>query len=193
MGEEVTQCEVVTDSAGSVGIDETDKCTPAPIDVIEDKKPIEKCEGSSEGSANQQPERSPKKPPKPQDNSFEKSKKWYNIGFMQRAGSANNSRSTNTVNKKNSMRVDKSRHSWHLNDALEMWVDSSHVGIHIPMVISLLFPFFWGRFSQSCVRLRFLFSSVARYLMRRVGTSVTPVLKTKDESNSNNSCVANAY
>lgn len=121
MGEEVTQCEVVTEnSAGTVGIDETDKCTPAPIDVIEDKKPIEKCEGSSEGSANQQPERSPKKPPKPQDNSFEKSKKWYNIGFMQRAGSANNSRSTNTVNKKNSMRVDKSRHSWHLNDALEM-------------------------------------------------------------------------
>lgn len=148
MGEEVTQCEVVIEnSAGTVGIDETDKSTPAPVDVIEDKKSIEKCEGS----ANQQPERSPKKPPKPQDNSFEKSKKWYNIGFMQRAGSANNSRSTNTVNKKNSMRVDKSRHSWHLNDALETWVDSSHVGIHIPMVISLLFPFFSGADSRKVV------------------------------------------
>lgn len=135
MGEEVTQPEVMpkSSSAGSDGTDETDKATPARNDECDARSLIEKCDGSAtkcDGSvcqpqAQAEKENSPKKPSvsvsstKPQDNSFEKSKKWYNISFMHRAGSSSNSRSANTTDKTNSIKMD-SRHSWHLNDSVEM-------------------------------------------------------------------------
>lgn len=135
MGEEVTQSEVMlkSRSAGSDGVDETDKATPAPNDECDARSLIEKCEGTNtncDGSvcqpqAHAEKENSPKKASvsvtstKPQDSSFEKSKKWYNISFMHRAGSSSNTRSANTTVKTNSVKMDN-RHSWHLNDSLEM-------------------------------------------------------------------------
>jgi hypothetical protein len=120
MGEEVTQSdEMLKSSAGPDGIDEVDKVkAKVECDVIE------KCEGNNKGCdgsvSRPQAEKSPKRPSmKPQENSFEKSKKWYNISFMHRAGSSSNSRSTNTADNKNSTKMDK-RHSWHLNDSVEM-------------------------------------------------------------------------
>lgn len=113
MGEEVTQFEALPEnSAGPMnGTDEVDKAAvKVEGDVIE----------KSEGINRPQAEKSPKRPSvKPQENSFEKSKKWYNISFMHRAGSSSNSRSTNTADNKNSIKMDK-RHSWHLNDSVEM-------------------------------------------------------------------------
>lgn len=115
----------VSQSKNSAGADEADKAAPAPSsgDKCAGDNPIEKSEINVDGSAQQpQPEKSPKKPSttKPQqDNSFEKSKKWYNIGFMHRTGSSSQSRRTNTTDGKNSIKMDN-RHSWHLNDASEM-------------------------------------------------------------------------
>lgn len=103
-------------SAGS--LDEVDKAV-APSEIS-----IEKSEGNSlncDGSAvDPLTDKSLKKAStKARENSLEKSKKWYNIGFMNRVGSSTNSRSTNTADKKNSTKMD-SRHSWHLNDSSEM-------------------------------------------------------------------------
>ena len=66
---------------------------------------------------------------KPHEVSIEKSKKWYNISFINRGNNINNgnainaaaavarnSRSNNSCEKKNSDKMDK-RHSWHLNDS----------------------------------------------------------------------------
>lgn len=65
---------------------------------------------------------------KPHEVSIEKSKKWYNISFINRGNHINNgntinatavaanSRSNNSDEKKNSDKMDK-RHSWHLNDS----------------------------------------------------------------------------
>lgn len=65
---------------------------------------------------------------KPHEVSIEKSKKWYNISFINRGNHINNgnainttavaanSRSNNSGEKKNSDKMDK-RHSWHLNDS----------------------------------------------------------------------------
>jgi hypothetical protein len=118
MGEEVTQSDVMlNNSAGSNdGTDETNEAAPAASNECETRNVVEKCDASGDDA-----EKSPKKPStvKPQDNSFEKSRKWYNIGFMHRAGSSSNSRSTNTSENKSSVKMDN-RHSWHLNDSLEM-------------------------------------------------------------------------
>lgn len=108
----------------SAGPDETAEVTaPASSsDECAGQNSVEKNNTNSDGSVLQpQPEKSPKKPStaKPQDNSFEKSKKWYNIGFMHRTGSSSNSRSVNTTDGKNSIKMDN-RHSWHLNDSSEM-------------------------------------------------------------------------
>lgn len=117
MGEEVTQSdEMLKNSAGPCGTDEVDKAAAKVESEV-----IEKSDGvkqNCDGSVNRpQAEKSPKRPSiKPQENSFEKSKKWYNISFMHRSG---NSRSTNTADNKNSSKMDK-RHSWHLNDSVEM-------------------------------------------------------------------------
>lgn len=122
MGEEVTQFE-----ASCAGCDETDKATPAPNDVSDAKNLIVRSEGintNCDGSVCQPQvaEKSPKKASsvsssRPQDNSFEKSKKWYNIGFMHRATSSRSA----TSDTKASLKMDN-RHSWHLNDSVEMWV-----------------------------------------------------------------------
>lgn len=112
MGEEVAQGQ------SSAGIDETDKATaPADDECCAEKSPlIEKSDGSV---CQPQAEKSPKKA-KPQDSSFEKSKKWYNISFMHRSSQH---RRENTTDK-NSSKLDN-RHSWHLNDSVEMWVNTS--------------------------------------------------------------------
>ena len=132
MGEEVAQPSdvVYKNSAGSVGIDETDKATKAINHEFNGRKIIEKCEGCKStncaGCVNQlQAIKSPKKPmsvssAKPQEVSFEKSRKWFNISFMHRAGNSSNSRSKNSSESKNSIKTDKNRHSWHLNDSSEM-------------------------------------------------------------------------
>lgn len=120
MGDEVVQSDEVNKiSAGS--IDEVDKAAQPAVDacII-----IVNCEGKSDVSAVQpQADKSLKKPTvsstKPQENSLEKSKKWYNIGFMNRVGSSTNSRSVNTADNKTSTKMDN-RHSWHLNDSSEM-------------------------------------------------------------------------
>jgi hypothetical protein len=118
MGEEVTQSDTMLKN--SAGIDETDKAATAPNNDGDACKVDEKCEivVTNDGS---EPEKSPKRPsaPKPQETSFEKSKKWYNISFMHRAANASNSRSPNTSDNQNSIKMD-SRHSWHLNDSTEM-------------------------------------------------------------------------
>lgn len=118
MGEEVTQSDVVLENSAG---DETDKASTEPSDECDGKNLIEKCEAKEtnlDGSVPQpQAEKSPRKSSlKPQENSFEKSKKWYNISFMQRA---HNSRSTNTSDNKSATKMDN-RHSWHLNDSMEM-------------------------------------------------------------------------
>lgn len=132
MGEEVTQ----SDAKNSAGNDESDKATPAQVDDecsaknIIDEVASNNTTNCNDGSVNQpQAEKSPKKPSssltlamtglKPQDNSFEKSKKWYNISFMHRTGASNSSRSANVADNKNSIKMDN-RHSWHLNESLEM-------------------------------------------------------------------------
>jgi len=147
MGEEViAQLEVIS----AVGIDEADhhhRAVPAVVVVGEDegdencdrKQLIEKCEaihvncddgdGSVIVASKQQAEKSsPKKVST--SVSFEKSsKKWYNISFMHRATTtASNSRSANNnINNCSSsnnpaLKGNKmdNRHSWHLNDSLEM-------------------------------------------------------------------------
>jgi hypothetical protein len=81
-----------SEAVNSAGTDETDRVSP-PVD--------EECVQVS-----------PKK-----TGTLEKSKKWYNISFMHR--NASNSRSTNTSDGKNFVKMD-SRHSWHLNDSMEM-------------------------------------------------------------------------
>lgn len=106
--------EVEVPQSESAVVSEAEKAAPS-VDECAAKHPVEKCE-TNDGAQQPQPEKSPKRPPKPQDNSFEKSKKWYNIGFMHRTGSSSNSRSANN---KNSVKVDN-RHSWHLNDSSEM-------------------------------------------------------------------------
>lgn len=112
MGEEVAQAKA------SAGIDETDRATaPADDECCAGKSPlIEKSEvANCDGSVSQpQAEKSPKKA-KPQDSSFEKSKKWYNISFMHRSSQH---RRENTADK-NSSKLDN-RHSWHLNESVEM-------------------------------------------------------------------------
>lgn len=123
MGEEITQSEV---KAGCAGCDETDKAAPAANDECDAKSLIVRSEGintNCDGSVCQPQvaEKSPKKATsvsssRPQDNSFEKSKKWYNISFMHRATS---SRSANTSDTKATLKMDN-RHSWHLNDSVEM-------------------------------------------------------------------------
>lgn len=123
---EVTQSNPMANE-NSAGPDETAEAAPpaSSSDECAGQNSIEKCETNntnSDGSVLQpQPEKSPKKPStaKPQENSFEKSKKWYNIGFMHRTGSSSNSRSANTSDGKNSIKMDN-RHSWHLNDSSEM-------------------------------------------------------------------------
>lgn len=123
MGDEVARSDDVhKPTAGS--LDEVDKAAPPAVD---DRVVIEKCEGKSfncDGSAvPPQADKSPKKPTvpttKPQETSLEKSKKWYNIGFMNRVGSSTNSRSANTADNKTTTKMDN-RHSWHLNDSSEM-------------------------------------------------------------------------
>lgn len=129
MGENAAESDVaVKNSAGLNGSDETDKAAEASNVECEGRKLAEKCEANNtnyDGSALQpQAEKSTKKAPvssaKPQDNSFEKSRKWYNISFMQRAASSTNSRSANTTDKQNSIKMDNNRHSWHLNDGMKM-------------------------------------------------------------------------
>lgn len=114
MGEEITQSDDLVPK-NSAGIEETNKAV-TPACAVETNL-IDKCEGSTancDGSVNQpQAEKVPKKA-KTQDNSFEKSKKWYNISFMHRTGSTNASDTKQSVK--------DSRHSWHLNDSVEMWV-----------------------------------------------------------------------
>lgn len=116
MGEEVAQAKA------SAGSDETDRATaPADDECCAGKSPlIEKSEvANCDGSVSQpQAEKSPKKA-KPQDSSFEKSKKWYNISFMHRSSQH---RRENTADK-NSSKLDN-RHSWHLNESVEMWVNT---------------------------------------------------------------------
>lgn len=130
MGEESLQFNVMLQS-NSDGIDcsvESYQALPAMKDECIARCSIDKCNSTtkkSDGSVcqpQQQAEKEisqKKKPVKPQDNPFEKSKKWYNISFMHRIESSSNSRSSNTTDKTNSIKMDN-RHSWHLNDSLEM-------------------------------------------------------------------------
>jgi hypothetical protein len=128
MGEEVTQLDLVNfdsdDSAGcgnncnvngGSSLDEVDRATPSDGDEV---RLIEKCEKPHAKKLN--------KPASPAHDvvASEKSKKWF--GFMQRNGSAvaANSRSSGGGNscesgKRNAenMKMDKHRHSWHLNDS----------------------------------------------------------------------------
>ena len=110
MGEEVPQSDVASTTKNSAGIDESDKMK------ISGKDSIEKCEDSGDGSVNdqqpQQAEKSPKKATvKPQD------KKWYNISFMHRTShrSCSNNITTDVQHS-----VKDNRHSWHLNESVEM-------------------------------------------------------------------------
>jgi hypothetical protein len=130
-------------------IDEVDKTIvasspPASDDECPKIKFIEKCEeikancdhdddNSLVQQQKQQMDKSAKKLPnvnghKPNEVSIEKSKKWYNISFINRGNHINNgnainatavaanSRSNNSDENKNSDKMDK-RHSWHLNDS----------------------------------------------------------------------------
>lgn len=159
MGDEVVQSEVLKTSAGC-SLDEVDRAAP-PSEDVEDSVLIVKCEGKScDGSAVQPlADKSPKKPTvpstKPRENSLEKSKKWYNIGFMNRVGSSTNSRSANTADNKNSTNMDN-RHSWHLNDSSEMWVPFS-------ILSSLIIPF-WS--SSAYVCLDFLLAFVSNFIFQ---------------------------
>ena len=126
-------------------IDEVDKTIVAsspPASLSSDDecckmKFIEKCDEIKTNSSDddnsvmqqkQQMDKSAKNGHKPHEVSIEKSKKWYNISFINRGNHINNgnainttavaanSRSNNSGEKKNSDKMDK-RHSWHLNDS----------------------------------------------------------------------------
>lgn len=162
MGEEVTRSEAMPKN--SAGTDETDKAAPVPNDESEATAPLEKCDANktnADGCVQQpQAEKSPRKAStvpnsKPQDNSFEKSKKWYNISFMHRAGTARTTRCTSTTGTKNSIKMDN-RHSWHLNDPLEMWVS-----LNILSFSHAIVPFWnFAGAAWVCLRLPFVFFSL---------------------------------
>lgn len=144
MGEEVLQFEVVSNDAGMCGgFDETDKssiltnhinemCNPQIImnencDVVDivncnDTVPLLLTEIVNNKKIPAPPPPIPTVPlnnnnhTKTHDNSYEKVKKWYNISFMHRTGSTNRNQSNEHKNK-GKMDI---RHSWHLNDSVEM-------------------------------------------------------------------------
>ncbi|KAG5677075.1 hypothetical protein PVAND_006859 [Polypedilum vanderplanki] len=134
MGEEVTQYELVNfnnnDSTGcgncntneGSSVDEVDKAMPSSL--LQDCEEIKFIEKPHAKKLN--------KPPSSSSHEIiasEKSKKWFNIGFMQRnsnvsaVASNSNSNSSNgndsCESKRNAenMKMDKHRHSWHLNDS----------------------------------------------------------------------------
>ncbi|CRK90306.1 CLUMA_CG004109, isoform A [Clunio marinus] len=125
MGEEVSQSNNVLKS--SAGSDETDKAAPAVTDECEtinsnEKSEIENTNNNIECEPQSNNEKILKKVSisKHQENSsIEKSRKWYNIGFMHRAGISSNFRSANTTDNRNAVKMDN-RHSWHLNDSTEI-------------------------------------------------------------------------
>lgn len=117
MGEEITQLE---NSAGANSIDETDRAAPKNIECL-----VEKCDRNVEDTFVPQPQsevtdKSPKKSPSV-SSTKDGNKKWYNISFMHRnsGNSRNNPSQTAIVNNKSSINIDN-RHSWHLNDSVEM-------------------------------------------------------------------------
>lgn len=144
MGEEVLQFEVVSNDAGMCGgFDETDKssiptnhnnemCIPQIMNENCDVVDFVNCNDDTvplllTDIVNNK--RIPPSPPpliltvpqnsnhtKTHDNSYEKVKKWYNISFMHRTGSTNRNQSNAHKNKG---KMDN-RHSWHLNDSVEM-------------------------------------------------------------------------
>ena len=138
MGEEVLQFEVVSNDAGmSSGFDETDKssiptnhnnemCNPKLMNENCDVVEIVNCNDTvpllvTEIENNKRipppiPTVSHNSYTKTHDNSYEKAKKWYNISFMHRTGSTNRNQSNEHKNK-GKMDI---RHSWHLNDSVEM-------------------------------------------------------------------------
>jgi hypothetical protein len=134
MGEEVTQFELANfnnnDSAGcgncsnvngGSSVDEVDKAMPS--QDCEEIKLIEKCMKPHAKKLDKPPPSSP--PSTTHDGASEKARKWYSISFMHRNATsasavvAANSRSNSCEGKKNSenMKMDKHRHSWHLNDS----------------------------------------------------------------------------
>lgn len=133
MGEEVTQYDLVNSNTGSCStnsnnnnnnvkgnsIDEVDKAMPSSLQQQNECAIEIKCV-----------DKSAKKSLSPSHDG-EKSKKWYNLSFMNRANTTTHtnvasvspiagviSRSNNSSEHKNSenMKMDK-RHSWHLNDS----------------------------------------------------------------------------
>lgn len=103
MGEEVTQSDQSVNSQSSNDAGSGEK-SPA----------SEKCENITKSQKSDGDENDSVLQKQPHDGSMEKSKKWYNISFINRS---NSTRSSDSCEKKKiSDKMDK-RHSWHLNDS----------------------------------------------------------------------------